>query len=178
MEFLELAKKRCSTRKYSSEKVEPEKLDKILEAARIAPTGKNNQAFKLLVIQSEEGLTKLKDAANFYNAPLAILICADIENTWHRSFDGKIISDIDTSIVSTHMVLEATDLGLASLWICRFKADVVKEAFNIPDGYEPVNLTVFGYADEPLKSPERHSVDRKSVSDLVVNESFVNDSQN
>ncbi len=172
MEFLELAKKRCSTRSYKADKVEPEKLAKILEAARIAPTGKNAQAFKLLVIQSEEGLTKLKDAANFYDAPLAILICADIENTWHRSFDGKIISDIDASIVSTHMVLEATELGLASLWICRFKPDVVREAFQIPEGLEPVNLTVFGYENAPLKSPERHQDERKALEELLVEESF------
>ncbi len=172
MEFLELAKKRCSTRKYTDRKVEPEKLERILEAARIAPTGKNAQAFKLLVMQSEDSLNKLKEAANFYNAPLAVLICADTENTWHRSFDGKVISDIDASIVSTHMVLEATELGLASLWICRFKPDVVREAFRIPGGFEPVNLTVFGYPDEPLKSPERHAADRKSLSDLIVEESF------
>lgn len=172
MEFLELAKKRCSTRKYSSQKVEPEKLAKLLEAARVAPTGKNSQAFKLLVIQSEEGLAKLTEAANFYNAPLAILTVADTENTWQRSFDGKVISDIDASIVSTHMVLEATELGLASLWICRFKPDVMREAFHIPEGFEPVNLTVFGYPDEPLKSSERHDKERKALSDLVVNEVF------
>ncbi|MBQ7002989.1 MAG: nitroreductase family protein [Oscillospiraceae bacterium] len=172
MEFLELAKKRCSTRKYTTQKVEQEKLDAILEAARVAPTGKNAQAFKLLVIQSEEGLNKLKEAANFYDAPLAVLICADIEETWHRSFDGKIISDIDASIVSTHMVLEATDLGLASLWICRFKPDVVREAFSIPEGLEPVNLTVFGYPADELKSPDRHAADRKALDALVVNESF------
>lgn len=172
MNFLELAKTRCSTRSYTAQKVEPEKLEKILEAARIAPTGKNAQAFRLLVIQSEEGLTKLKEAANFYDAPLAILTIADVENTWHRSFDGKVISDIDASIVSTHMVLEATELGLASLWICRFKPDVVREAFRIPEGFEPVNLTVFGYPDGELKSAERHDADRKPISDLLVEESF------
>lgn len=172
MEFLELAKKRCSTRKYTEQKVEPEKLARILEAARVAPTGKNAQAFKLLVMQSEESLVKLREAANFYDAPLAILTCADIENTWHRSFDGKIISDIDASIVSTHMVMEATELGLASLWICRFKPDVVREAFHIPEGLEPVNLTVFGYPAEPLKSAERHNTDRKALTELLVEESF------
>ncbi len=172
MEFLELAKKRCSTRKYTEQKVEPEKLARILEAARVAPTGKNAQAFKLLVMQSEESLAKLREAANFYDAPLAILTCADIENTWHRSFDGKIISDIDASIVSTHMVMEAAELGLASLWICRFKPDVVREAFHIPEGLEPVNLTVFGYPAEPLKSAERHDTDRKALTELLVEESF------
>lgn len=172
MDFLELAKKRCSTRNYTGQKVEPEKLARILEAARVAPTGVNAQAFRLLVIQEEEGLKKLEDAAKFYNAPLAVLICADVEKCWHRSFDGKIISDIDASIVSTHMVLEATAQGLASLWICRFKADVVKEAFGIPEGFEPVNLTVFGYPGEPLKSPERHNTDRKPLSELVVSEHF------
>ncbi len=172
MEFLELAKKRCSTRKYTAQKVEQEKLEKLLESARVAPTGKNAQAFKLLVIQSEDGLNKLREAANFYDAPLAVLICADVENTWHRSFDGKVISDIDASIVSTHMVLEATDLGLASLWICRFKPDVVREAFHIPEGLEPVNLTVFGYPAEDLKSADRHDTDRKPLDALLVNECF------
>ncbi len=172
MDFLTLAKTRCSTRNYKPDKVEPEKLAKILEAARVAPTGKNAQAFKLLVIQSEEGLKKLEDAAKFYNAPLAVLICADVQNTWQRSFDGKVISDIDASIVSTHMVLEAADLGLASLWICRFKPEVVREAFGIPEGFEPVNLTVFGYENEPLKSPDRHDTDRKALETLVVEEHF------
>ena len=86
--------------------------------------------------------------------------------------DGKVISDIDASIVSTHMIMEATELGLASLWICRFKPDVIREAFNIPEGFEPVNLTVFGYPDEPLKSSERHAEDRKTIEELVVTESF------
>ncbi len=172
MDFLTLAKKRCSTRSYKPDPVEPEKLARILEAARVAPTGCNKQAFKLLVIQEKDGLNKLKEAANFYDAPLAILVCSDPENTWKRQFDGKVISDIDASIISTHMIMEATDLGLASLWICRFKPDVVRAAFHIPEGLEPVNLTVFGYENEPLKSPERHAADRKALSELVVNESF------
>ncbi len=152
--------------------MEQSKLDRILEAARIAPTGKNAQAFRLLVLQEEESLQKLKEAANFYDAPLAIMTCADVENCWHRPFDGKVISDIDASIISTHMILEATELGLASLWICRFKADVVRAQFHIPEGFEPVNLTVFGYPGEPLKSPERHDKDRKPLSELIVKESF------
>ena len=172
MNFLELAKKRCSTRNYTDQKVEPEKLAKILEAARVAPTGVNAQAFKLLVLQEEESLKKLEDAAKFYNAPLAVIVCADVEKCWHRSFDGKVISDIDASIVSAHMVLEATELGLASLWICRFKEDVLREQFHIPDGLVPVNLTVFGYPGEPLKSAERHDTERKPLDELVVKESF------
>lgn len=172
MDFLELAKKRCSTRAYTAQKVEDEKLARLLEAARVAPTGVNSQAFRLLVIRSEEGLAKLAEAANFYNAPLAIVVCADVEQCWHRSFDGKCISDIDASIVSTHLVLEATELGLASLWICRFKADVLREQFRIPEGLEPVNLTVFGYPDGELKSPDRHAAERKPLSALVVNEHF------
>lgn len=172
MDLLTLAKTRCSTRAYTAQKVEPEKRDKILEAARIAPTGVNAQAFRLLVIEQEAGLRKLAEAANFYDAPLAIVTIADVENCWHRSFDGKVISDIDASIVSTHMVLEATELGLASLWICRFKADVLREAFGIPAGFEPVNLTVFGYPADALKSPDRHNTERKPLSELVVHEHF------
>ncbi len=89
MDFLTLARTRCSTRSYKDTPVEPEKLAKILEAARIAPTGKNAQAFKLLVIESPEGLKKLEAATNFYHAPLAVIVCADKASTWRRSFDGR-----------------------------------------------------------------------------------------
>ncbi len=172
MDFLTLAKTRYSTRGYTQQRVEQEKLDYILEAARVAPTGCNKQAFKLIVIQSEEGLAKLKDAANYYDAPLAILICQNIEDTWHRSYDGKIISDIDASIISDHMILAGTAQGLSSLWLCKFKPDVLRENFHIPDGYEPVNLTVFGYPSGDGKSSDRHATDRKPLSELVIAESF------
>ena len=77
MELLEIAKKRFSVRSYTNQKVEPEKLNKILEAAHVAPTAANLQPIRLIVAQSEEALAKIGMAANIYGAPLAIIVCAD-----------------------------------------------------------------------------------------------------
>ena len=77
MDFLTLAKKRYSVRAYTKQKVEKEKLDAILEAAHVAPTGGNCQPQHLIVVQSDEGLRKIGKATNIYGAPLAIIVCSD-----------------------------------------------------------------------------------------------------
>lgn len=115
MEFSELAKKRYSVRSYNGKKVEQEKLEKILEAAHAAPTAANLQPVRLLVIQEEEGLEKLSKAANVYHAPLVIVVCADHDKAWVRPFDHKQTCDIDASILTDHMMLQAADLGLGSV---------------------------------------------------------------
>ncbi len=168
MKFIEIAKKRYSVRKYQQKEVERDKLDMILEAARVAPTGVNAQAFRIIVAQQEESLNKIKKAANIYGAPLVIIVCGDHDKVWKRPFDGKKLVDIDTSIVTDHMMLQATELGLGSVWICFFKPDVIKEEFNLPDNMEPVSILAIGYADgEPL-SPDRHSSQRRPVEELVT----------
>ena len=77
MDFINIAKSRSSVRDYNNKKVEPEKLEKILEAAHVAPTAANLQPVHLIVVQSEEGLAKIGKAANIYGASLAIIVCAD-----------------------------------------------------------------------------------------------------
>ena len=77
MEFLDIAKKRYSVRNYTEQKVEAEKLEQILEAAHVAPTAANLQPVHLIVAQSKEALQKVGKAANIYNAPLAVIVCAD-----------------------------------------------------------------------------------------------------
>lgn len=105
MEFLSIAKQRFSVRSYTSQHVEPEKLEKILEAARVAPTAANLQPIRLIVAQSEQSLTKIGKAANIYGAPLAIIVCADHDKAWVRPFDKKQTGDIDASILTDHMML-------------------------------------------------------------------------
>lgn len=167
MDFMELAKRRCSVRAYEDRKVEPEKLERILEAARIAPTAKNLQPVKLLAVQSGEGLEKVGKAANIYGAPLAIIVCADHQRAWTRPFDSKRSTDIDASILADHMMLEATELGLGSVWICFFKPDVLREEFSLPEHLEPVNILAVGYASGAPASPDRHDKARVPVDELV-----------
>lgn len=172
MDFLELAKKRYSVRKYQSKKVEEEKLMRILEAARVAPTGANIQPQRILVIKEKEGLEKLSKTANVYNAPVAIVACVDHKAAWKRPLDKKDISDIDISIVTTHMMLEAAEQGLGSVWICYFDPEVIKKEFNLPEGVEPVNILAIGYAEGEAASPDRHDKARKPLEDIVFYEGF------
>ena len=162
MELLEIAKKRHSVRKYTKKEIEQEKLNKILEAAHVAPTAANMQPVK-----SKDGLEKVGKAANIYQAPAAIVVCADKTKTWERPFDGKKTTDIDASILTDHMMLEATELGLGSVWICYFKPDILKEELDLPDNLEPVNILVLGYSDEPDASTDRHKNMRIRMDELV-----------
>lgn len=167
MDFLNLAKQRFSVRSYKKQAVEKEKLNKILEAAHVAPTAANRQPVRLIVVQSEEGLTKIGQAARLYGAPLAILVCVDHEKAWMRPYDQKQTGDIDASILTDHMMLQATQLGLGTLWVCYFKPDVLRREFELPDNLEPINILAVGYADGDAASPERHNEMRIPIDQLV-----------
>lgn len=167
MDFLELAKKRYSVRNYSDKKVENEKLDKILQAAHVAPTAANLQPIHLIVLQDKDSLEKLGKGANIYGAPLAIIVCADHAKAWVRPIDNKQTCDIDASILTDHMMIEATELGLGSVWICYFKPDIIRKEFNLPDNLEPINILAIGYSNEKSVDSERHSQTRIPISELV-----------
>ena len=172
MDFLALAKKRYACRKYLDRKVEPEKLQQILEAGRVAPTGANRQPQRLVVIQSKEGMERLARCTRDFGAPLAIIVCADTDEVWTRKYDGKKIGDIDASIVTDHMMLCAASLRLDTLWMCMFKPEAVREEFHLPEHVEPVNILLIGYGDGEPASPDRHDTQRKPLSETVFMETF------
>ena len=164
MELLEIAKKRFSVRSYTNQKVEPEKLAKILEAAHVAPSAAN---LHLIVAQSDEALAKVGEAAEVYGAPLAIIVCADHNKAWVRPFDKKQTGDIDASILTDHMMLQATELGLGSVWVCYFKPDVLSKAFHLPANLEPINILAIGYSAEGEGDPNRFAAQRIPMDKLV-----------
>ncbi|MBB6214471.1 nitroreductase [Anaerosolibacter carboniphilus] len=172
MEFLELAKSRYSVRKYDTRKVEEEKLSKILEAGRVAPTAANFQPHSLIVVETQEGLDKLKKCANAYGAPLAIIVCGDHNVSWKRSFDGKDVLDIDVSIVTDHMMLQAAELGLGTVWICHFNPEILRAEFGLPEHIEAVNILAIGYPAGEKASPDRHNTARKSLQEIVHYEKY------
>ncbi len=170
MSFLEIAKKRYSVRKYTGDQVYPEILQKILEAGRVAPTGTNSQPQKVIVIQSPEGLGKIAKAANTFGAPTVILVCGDSEKAWIRGYDNKNIIETDIGIVTTHMMMEAEDCGVGSLWICNFKPDIIRKEFNLPKNIIPYNILALGFPAEEGKSPDRHATARKPIAETVFYE--------
>lgn len=167
MSVLDIAKARFSVRAYTEQAVEEEKLQKILEAAHVAPTAANLQPVRLFVVRSREGLSAVSRAANIYHAPVAVVVCADKSKAWTRPFDGMVTTDIDASILTDHMMLMATELGLGSVWICYFKPDVLKQALGLPENLIPVNILALGYPAEPAANKDRHSQARIPMEELV-----------
>jgi len=152
VEFEKLISERYSVRQYSDKPVEEWKIEKILQAARIAPSAANRQPYKIIVIETkgkEDELKKVYDADWFISAPLIIAICGIKKEAWTRR-DGKNHVDIDCAICMDHMILAATDLGLGTCWICAFDPAEAKKMLRIPEGVEVIALTPVGYpADKP-----------------------------
>lgn len=165
MEYEKLIKERKSTRLFSSKEVESEKIDKLLECGRIAPTAKNNQPFKIYVVKSEEGIKKIdKCTMCRYKSPLVFIICGDEEKSYVK--DGRASYIVDASIVTTHMMLEATNLGLGSVWIGAFDSEKLRSEFEIPSNLSPVCLLVVGYKSKLCPPSPLHNI-RKKITSLV-----------
>lgn len=167
MEFLELAKSRYSTRRFSDKKISQEHLDKILEAGRIAPTAKNFQPFKVYVIESEEGLKKVDQITVCrYQAKTVLLIGYYASEAYvypeeKEHFDSGIE---DCAIVLTHMMLEATSLGIQSCYLNRFSPLKVKEVFSFEEDFHPVAMLDLGYEAEHRIAPLHEA--KKSKKEL------------
>ncbi|MDR1722049.1 MAG: nitroreductase family protein [Methanobrevibacter sp.] len=166
MEFYDVIRNRYSVRGFKDQEVEKEKLDKVLEAATIAPTGVNFQPFKVFVIDTKKYEKELLEVYNrdwFVQAPYVLCVAADRSKAWNRPWDSKNIADIDATIVMDHIILAATDLGLGTCYIAAFKKYAAVNLLNLSEEYEPILFTPLGYPDA-----ERADRPRKPLDELVV----------
>ena len=165
MDFEKVIIERHATRKFSMDKVEDDLLEKILEAGRVAPTAKNIQPIKIYVLNSFESLEKLDKATPCrYGASTVLLVCGDLENAFHRGDYSTY--EMDSVIVATHMMLEATNLGISNIWIEMFDEEVLREEFLIPENYKPICLIPLGYEDVKCPPSPNH-LKRKSLDEIV-----------
>ena len=150
MSFLKLAAERYSVRSYSRRPVEQEKIDQILKAAQLAPTAVNYQPEMIYVLKSAEAMAKINRLCRcIYGAPTVFLICSDERRTWKSHTErGYSSGEMDCSIVCTHMMLEAWELGLGSVWVRLFDVSAVAKAFDLPRYMKPICLLPVGYASE------------------------------
>ncbi len=168
MELLELIAKRCSVRDYDGRQVEPEKLAKVLEAGRLAPTAKNGQPWRCRVLASPESLEKIRGLTRCaFNAPVVLMITVNEDEEWHNTFEPDFrLGDEDAAIVATHMMLEAAELGLGTCWVGWFPPTPVKEAFALPANERIALLMPLGYPGEKGGPSPRHT-ERKQLRELV-----------
>ena len=168
MAFLELARERYSLRKFSGKPVDREKIDLLLETARIAPTAHNNQPQRIMLITDERDLLKVDECTPCrYGAPVVLMICYDKDASWKREFDGADSGMVDASIVATHIMLEAQDLGIGSCWVMNFDPAKASELFAMPENIIPAALLPLGYPEEGAGPSPRHT-DRFPLSDFML----------
>ena len=166
MNFEEIIRKRTSVRKFSERKLEQEKLNKILEAGRVAPTAKNSQPIKIYVVNSEDGINKINKASRcIYGSSCVLIICGNKEEAYHKG--NYSTYEMDSCIVATHMMLEATFLDVDNIWIESFDENILREEFNIENEYIPVCLLPLGYKAEDCPINPLHDK-RKSIEELVI----------
>ncbi|HUJ43942.1 MAG TPA: nitroreductase family protein [Opitutaceae bacterium] len=165
VDYFELIRKRYSVRAYKPDPVEDAKLGKILEAARLAPTGANRQPFQLIVARvkgREAELQRVYHRQWFVQAPLVICACGIPTQGWVRPADGFNCTVMDVAIAMDHLTLAAAALGLGTCWIAAFDVAAARQAFVLPGGVDPLALTPVGYpADRP--GPK----ERKPLAELV-----------
>ena len=165
MEYSELIATRYSVRAYRPDLVEDEKLQAVLEAARLAPTAANRQPIQLVVMHTagrEEEIKKIYRRPWFVQAPLVIAVCAISSQAWVRESDKFNARLIDAAIVADHLILAATNLGLGTCWIAAFNMEAARSVLHLPADAEPVIFTPLGYPAD-LLGPKI----RKSLTDLV-----------
>ena len=158
---MDLARERYSVRKYQPKKVPGELVEQILRAAELAPTGCNNQPQRIIVVESDEALARLRECTRcHFDAPLAFIIGYNKNECWKRPYDGKLSGDIDASIVTTHMMLEAAELGLGTCWVMHYRPEVLREKFGISEEIETTALLVAGYPAEESVPAAGHTAFR------------------
>ena len=168
MDFEEVIKNRYSCKKYSDKKVEKEKLDKILEAGRLAPTAKNLQEYHIYVIQSEKNLKKIDEVTPCrYGASTVLLVTYDKTNVFTYPGGSRNSGIEDASIVATHMMLAAKNQGVESCWINFLDPDITHKKFRLPAKEEVLMMLDIGYPAEDCEINPLHNK-RKDLSETVT----------
>lgn len=172
MDFEKLISERYSVRNFKPERLPQEAVDKILDAGHKAPTGCNYQPQRILVLNTDESIAKLKQCTKcHFNAPTAMLVCHNKDESWIRKYDGALSSPVDAVIVATHMMLGAHNIGIGCCWVMHFDPTEMCKAFNIPENIEPIALLVMGYPSDDAKPLDMHFITRP-IDETVLYDEF------
>ncbi len=172
MDFLKLAKARCTTRGFTDQTISKNDLERILSAGRVAPTACNQQPQQILVVQAPDNLSKVQKAYKIFGSHCVLIVCRDTRNELIRPFDQKCSGDLDIGIICDHMMLAARELNIGSVMVGLFDPNIIRKEFNIPEYIEPTALLILGYPEKGFLSPERHLTERKPLADTIMYEQY------
>ena len=170
--LMDLIEKRKSIRSYKPQDVEEEKLNYILQAFRKAPSAKNLQPWKLIVVKDKKKISDLSIACNnqtfISEAPVLIVACAK-EDEAYGVMGGYMNSyPVDIALALEHLILAATEKGLGTCWIGAFKEKLVKDLLDVPDNVRVVAITPVGYP-----AVEGRTRGRKPISEIVCYDKYI-----
>ncbi|MCD6529852.1 nitroreductase family protein [Candidatus Bathyarchaeota archaeon] len=173
MEFYEVIRTRRSVRSYSPKPIPEDKLRRVLDAARVAPSGANRQPWKFIVVRNEDLKRKVAEACNHQmfisKAPVVIVACGRDIGYNRGGYMGSLSMVMDVTIAMTHLVLAARAEGLGTCWIGAFNNEELKKILEIPPEYNVVAITPLGY---PKDEAFTQSMNRKSLEEIVCYEKF------
>ena len=161
-----ILEKRFSARSYQSKEVESEKLEYILECARLSPSACNFQPWKFIVAKSDDAKQKVIESYPrdwFSGAYCYIVVCGNHDEAWKRA-DGKDFTNTDISIAAENICLATSEVGLATCWIGNFKTDILKNNLNLPAHIEPIAIFPIAYPKDDIIIPEKK---RKPLNEVV-----------
>ena len=167
MEVMEALKGRQSVKSYLPTPVEKEKLEKVLEAGRLAPSSYNSQCRRFIVLTDPAVKKAIHDEAGtqpmIEQAPVVIVVCATPDHEHEDAMPcGEVKHPIDMALSGAYMMLEAYDQGLGTCWLGAFDAEAVKKMLGIPADVKVVTMIPLGYHDGT--QPRR---DRKPLEEIV-----------
>lgn len=176
---LDIIKFRRSVRSFDAKPIEPEKMDIILEAARLAPSSDNSQPWRFIVVDDKELLMQVAKAQSipninkFLQEAAAIIVCVDEPKLLiHKAADlvNRDNQRIDVGIAMEHMVLVAAEMGIGSCWIGWFKEKKIKELLHIPSKKSISVLVALGYPKKESDSQGMGGIKprpRKNLSNIA-----------
>lgn len=169
MEFYDLIAQRASIRNFDPvRKVEPEVLQRILEAGRLAPSAVNFQPWQFWVVSSPEKLEKVRACYQqpwFQEAPQVLIVVGDLNQAWVRKYDGYNSLETDLAIAMCHLILAAENEGVATCWIEAFQPNLLREALGLKENQRVFAMTPLGYPREGFT--KKNNKQRKPLTEIV-----------
>lgn len=166
--FMRILENRYSCHAFGDYPVSDAKLDMILNAGRLAPSAKNLQPTRIWVVKSEEALARLRTVHPCYGAPVVLIVGCRNEEAWIRESDGVNAAKTDAAILLTHLMLTATDVGLANMWIWDFNPRQIREVLPETREHGVYALLALGYPAEGAGKPTELHFERKPIEKLVI----------